>query len=62
MKFTVGHFYLDRAGNEWQCIKSSYGSLPTFIGMNQKIIVQNINGRYRWDDIEHERDIIEEMS
>lgn len=60
MKFIIGNTYFDRANNEWECIRSVFGSLPTFKGHNGKVIVQNINGRYRFDDIDHERDLIGE--
>lgn len=58
MKFEIGQFYVDRVGGTWECIKPVFGSLPTLRNDEGKTIVQNVTGKYRFDDLEHDRDII----
>lgn len=60
MKYIINNKYLDRLSNSWECIKPPFGSLPTFKNEQGKVIVQNINGRYRFDDIDSDRDMISE--
>ena len=61
MKFTIGKSYQDRIDRAWECVKPPFGSLPTFKNEDGKMIVQNINGRYRFDDIDSDRDMIKEI-
>lgn len=60
MRFTVGKSYEDRVMRVWQCIKPPFGTLPTFRNDLGKTIVQNINGRYRFDEIDSDRDMVKE--
>lgn len=61
MKFTIGKSYEDRIERTWECVKPPFGSLPTFKNEAGELIVQNINGRYRFDDIDSDRDMIKEI-
>ena len=62
MKFEIGHIYLDRIEREWVSVKPIFGNLPTFQSKGGVVIVQAPTGRYRWDDVDHERDIISEKA
>lgn len=58
MKFEIGKIYLDRTNQTWECVRSTFGSLPTFKSESGKNVVQSAEGKYYFDGREHDRDMI----
>ncbi len=59
MIFTTGRYYVSRAGTRYRCIEG-WGPLPKFIDDDGVTIVQAPDGRYRFDRVDHVRDIVAE--
>ena len=62
MKFLEGKIYLDRENKKYRYV-TSVGGVTKFEDLQTgKMIVNHQSGRYRWDDIDNNRDIIVEGS
>lgn len=61
MNFIIGKFYEDRTGKRWECVRPIFGSLPCFQDEEGNRAMQSVKGRYRFDDIDSDRDMINEI-
>lgn len=58
MNFVENEIYLDREGKEYKYLHKAGGVIIFEDLQTGNNIAQHSSGRYRWDDVEHPRDIV----